>query len=135
MSIKKHIPNTLTLLNLFCGSIAIKFAVNGQLSLAGALMMLSLVFDFFDGFAARLLGVSPRTYQGWESGRFSAPSTIEQQIKSLSDVKTLYAHWKKLAHSIERAADPEADETQIGALAGKHEQLLLKLFPFLKESA
>ncbi len=73
MSIKKHIPNTLTLLNLFCGSIAIKFAVNGQLSMAGALMMLSLVFDFFDGFAARLLGVS---------------SAIGKDLDSLADMVT-----------------------------------------------
>lgn len=73
MNIKKHIPNTLTLLNLLCGSVAIKFAVNGQMSIAGALMMLSLLFDFFDGFAARLLGVS---------------SAIGKDLDSLADMVT-----------------------------------------------
>ena len=53
------IPNLLTLSNLFCGSAAVVSAlVWGDLKLAFGLMVLAAVFDFFDGFAARLLNQS-----------------------------------------------------------------------------
>ena len=55
---KKHIPNSLTLLNLFCGCCAIVFIFNG-LYMDGAVMIaVSLVADFFDGYTARHLRVS-----------------------------------------------------------------------------
>ncbi len=50
------IPNLLTLCNLLCGVTAAVFALRyGDLSTAFALIILGAVFDFFDGFAARLL--------------------------------------------------------------------------------
>ena len=50
------IPNLLTLSNLLCGSVAAVAAlVWGNLTLAFGLMILAAVFDFFDGFVARLL--------------------------------------------------------------------------------
>ena len=50
------IPNLLTLSNLLCGSFAALSALTyGNLSLAFGLIVLAAVFDFFDGFAARLL--------------------------------------------------------------------------------
>lgn len=53
------IPNLLTLSNLLCGAFAAVAAlVWGDLTLAFGLMILAAVFDFFDGFAARLLGQS-----------------------------------------------------------------------------
>ena len=53
------IPNLLTLSNLFCGSVAVVSAlVWGDLKLAFGLMVLAAVFDFFDGFVARLLNQS-----------------------------------------------------------------------------
>ena len=53
------IPNLLTLSNLLCGSFAAVAAlVWGDLTLAFGLMVLAAVFDFFDGFVARLLGQS-----------------------------------------------------------------------------
>lgn len=73
MSIKKHIPNTLTLMNLFFGCIAIVFAAHEHLVLSAIFMMFSLLFDFFDGFAARLLGVS---------------SAIGKDLDSLADMVT-----------------------------------------------
>ena len=57
MSVKKHIPNTLTLANLFCGILAIKIGFSEHYCLAGFLVLLGAFFDFFDGFAARLLKV------------------------------------------------------------------------------
>ena len=58
MNIKKHIPNFLTLLNLFCGCIAIVFIADGFYSYAFYFVCLGIFFDFFDGFFARKFGVS-----------------------------------------------------------------------------
>ncbi|WP_418425486.1 CDP-diacylglycerol--serine O-phosphatidyltransferase [Alistipes sp.] len=53
------IPNLLTLSNLLCGSVAaVSALVWGNLTLAFGLMILAAVFDFFDGFVARLLNQS-----------------------------------------------------------------------------
>ena len=52
---KRHIPNTLTCLNLFSGCLAVVMAFDGQFTLAFAFILLSAVFDFFDGLAARAL--------------------------------------------------------------------------------
>src|SRR6478609_4829238 len=58
MNIKKHIPNIITLLNLFSGCIALIFAINEDFEKAFYFVALGIFFDFFDGFFARLLKVS-----------------------------------------------------------------------------
>lgn len=58
MNIRKHIPNTITCCNLVCGCIATGFAFKGAFSTALMFIILGAVFDFFDGFAARLLKVA-----------------------------------------------------------------------------
>ncbi|MEW7279523.1 CDP-alcohol phosphatidyltransferase family protein [Aquimarina sp. 2201CG1-2-11] len=73
MSIKKHVPNFITLLNLFCGSIAVIFAVQGHLQLAALFVLLGIGFDFFDGLAARILDVR---------------SELGLQLDSLADMVT-----------------------------------------------
>ena len=55
MSIKRHIPNAITCLNLFFGCIAVLFALKGWLLFAVMLVVVAAVFDFCDGLAARLL--------------------------------------------------------------------------------
>lgn len=51
------IPNLLTLCNLVCGSLAVLYALRfDNLHMAFILIVAGAVFDFFDGFAARLLG-------------------------------------------------------------------------------
>ncbi|MCH7525152.1 MAG: CDP-alcohol phosphatidyltransferase family protein [Bacteroidetes bacterium] len=54
---KKHIPNFITLLNLFCGSVAVIFAVNGNMLATALFVFLGIFFDFFDGLLARKLNV------------------------------------------------------------------------------
>ena len=71
MSIKKHIPNTITLMNLLCGVLGVICAVRGRPYLAFPLMLAAAVFDFSDGLAARLLG---------------AYSNIGKELDSLSDM-------------------------------------------------
>ena len=55
---KKHIPNTITCCNLICGCIATFYAFQKNYDMALAFVIGGAVFDFFDGFTARLLGVS-----------------------------------------------------------------------------
>jgi CDP-diacylglycerol--serine O-phosphatidyltransferase len=55
---KRHIPNTLTCLNLISGAIAVKMAFEGDAVMALTFIVIGAVFDFCDGFAARLLHVS-----------------------------------------------------------------------------
>ena len=54
----KHIPNAITCCKLICGCVAAGFAFQGNYALALAFIIAGAVFDFFDGFAARLLRVS-----------------------------------------------------------------------------
>lgn len=58
MAVKKHIPNAITCCNLFSGCIACTMALEGSFVWALAFIVLGAVFDFFDGMAARLLGVA-----------------------------------------------------------------------------
>lgn len=58
MNIKKHIPNSITLLNLFCGCIAMVFVSNKDFEMAFFFVFLGIFFDFFDGFFARLFKVT-----------------------------------------------------------------------------
>ena len=72
MKISKHIPNLLTLLNLTCGFIAIIMAFDpGTLLYAPYLIFIAAIFDFSDGFAARLL---------------KAYSELGKQLDSMADM-------------------------------------------------
>lgn len=58
MSMKKHIPNTITCCNLISGCIATSFAFGGNPEMALLWIIIGATFDFFDGMSARLLHVS-----------------------------------------------------------------------------
>ena len=58
MSIKKHIPNTITCCNLISCCIATWFAFESDFTMALLFIVIGAVFDFFDGMVARLLHVS-----------------------------------------------------------------------------
>jgi len=68
---KKHIPNLLTCCNAFLGALAVVFAIKGFLLTAALLILGAAIFDFLDGFAARLLNVK---------------SAIGADLDSLADV-------------------------------------------------
>ena len=70
---KKQLPNFITLCNLFCGTVAIIFAVRGMLDCAALFVAIGIFFDFFDGFFARLLHVK---------------SEMGLQLDSLADMVT-----------------------------------------------
>ena len=71
MKLLKHIPNTITSMNLLCGALGVIFTFQGALDIAFYLMLAAAVCDFFDGFAARLL---------------NAYSAMGKELDSLADL-------------------------------------------------
>lgn len=67
----RHIPNSITCLNLFCGCLGIMLTFEGSLQSAAYCIYAAALFDFFDGMAARMLHVK---------------SEIGKQLDSLADV-------------------------------------------------
>jgi len=53
--VKKHLPNAITCANLFSGCVGIVFAFSDNLIFASYCIFLAAIFDFFDGFASRVL--------------------------------------------------------------------------------
>lgn len=73
MKIVKHIPNSITSMNLLCGALGVIYAFQGLLDIAFYLMLAGAVCDFCDGFAARLL---------------KAYSPMGKELDSLADLIT-----------------------------------------------
>lgn len=71
MQIVKHIPNTITSMNLLAGTLGVIFTIQGHMEAAFPLMLAAAGFDFCDGFAARLL---------------KAYSEIGKELDSLADM-------------------------------------------------
>ena len=67
----RHIPNLITSLNLASGFAAIIFASAGDTVTASWLILAAMIFDYFDGFSARLL---------------KAYSAVGRELDSLADV-------------------------------------------------
>lgn len=73
MSVKKQIPNIITLLNLSSGLIALIYAFDTNYQMAFFWVTMGIFFDFWDGFFARIL---------------KAQSPIGLQLDSLADMVT-----------------------------------------------
>jgi CDP-diacylglycerol--serine O-phosphatidyltransferase len=71
--IRRNIPNALTCGNLLCGCIGVVEAFHNNLLLSCVLIGVALLFDFLDGFIARLLKVT---------------SPIGRDLDSLADMVT-----------------------------------------------
>ena len=71
MKIVRHIPNTITSMNLLCGALGVIFALNGKIDIAFYLMLIGAVCDFCDGLSARL---------------FNAYSPMGKELDSLADL-------------------------------------------------
>ena len=69
--LKKHIPNLLTCLNLFCGCIAVVLVFRNHLQWAAYLVFAAAFFDLLDGMIARMLRVT---------------SAIGKELDSLADM-------------------------------------------------
>jgi CDP-diacylglycerol--serine O-phosphatidyltransferase len=67
----RHIPNLLTLSNLFCGCCSLMFTLNDEPVIAAWFVLGCFIFDYADGMTARALGIS---------------SPLGKQLDSLADV-------------------------------------------------
>ncbi len=89
MGLRKSIPNLITSMNLLSGTMGVILVFQGKIGMAFGFMVLAAIFDFLDGFAARIL---------------KAYSPIGKELDSLSDlvsfgllpslmmVKTMWMH-------------------------------------------
>lgn len=68
---RQHIPNLLTLGNLFCGCCAILYILHGEQSIAALFTLGSFILDYLDGMVARALQVH---------------SPLGKELDSLADV-------------------------------------------------
>lgn len=73
MNIKALIPNFFTMLNLFCGCVALQFVSHEEYELVFLFVSLGIFFDFFDGFFAR---------------KFNVAGPLGVQLDSLADMVT-----------------------------------------------
>lgn len=73
MILKKHIPNAITSLNLLAGMMGIYFVLSGKIEFGAYFILIAAIFDFLDGFVARILKVH---------------SEIGKQLDSLADLVT-----------------------------------------------
>ena len=122
MSIKKHIPNTITCCNLISGCIATYWAFCGIYDTALLFIIIGAVFDFFDGMSARLLGVSSPIGKELDSLADDitfgfAPSAIvfdflKQGVAELPWHYLIYAAFIMAAFSALRMAKFNLDERQ-----------------------
>jgi len=122
MSIKKHIPNTITCCNLISGCIATYWAFCGIYDTALLFIIIGAVFDFFDGMSARLLGVSSPIGKELDSLADDitfgfAPSAIvfdflKQGVAELPWHYLIYAAFIMAAFSALRLAKFNLDERQ-----------------------
>lgn len=71
--IKKQIPNILTCLNLLSGMLGIYFVLEGNINYGAYFIFIAALFDFLDGFLARILKVH---------------SEIGKELDSLADLVT-----------------------------------------------
>ncbi|MEX2231655.1 MAG: CDP-diacylglycerol--serine O-phosphatidyltransferase [Cyclobacteriaceae bacterium] len=110
---KRHLPNFLTCCNLICGCLGIVFVLEAHAIPAAYLVWLAGLFDFFDGFAARMLKVT---------------SPIGKELDSLADVVSFgilpsVVMYKMISDSTDSSVLPYA-----GFLIGVFSALRLAIF-------
>ncbi|MDX9930096.1 MAG: CDP-diacylglycerol--serine O-phosphatidyltransferase [Bacteroidales bacterium] len=98
---KKHIPNLLTLLNLVCGFAALIYLFKGMPVTASWLIVAGMIFDFSDGFAARLL---------------KAYSDLGRELDSLADLVSFGVVPGMIVYTIASEAGNESMRMVVSAL-------------------
>ncbi len=93
---KKNIPNTITLINMFLGCLAVVLALEGSMALAALIILGCSLLDFLDGFFARIL---------------KAGSPLGQQLDSLADLISFGMAPAAMAFTYLREAMPTEVQT------------------------
>jgi CDP-diacylglycerol---serine O-phosphatidyltransferase len=122
---KKHIPNFLTCCNLLCGCIGIVFCLEGRAIPAAYFVWVAAIFDFLDGFAARMLKVHSPIGKELDSLADMVsfgflPSVVMYKMISLSSTSPWlpYLGFSIAVFSALRLATFNVDETQRDSFKG-----------------
>jgi CDP-diacylglycerol--serine O-phosphatidyltransferase len=113
----RHLPNLMTLANLFCGCMAIVHIFNAKLEMAGAFVAIAAVLDFLDGFAARL---------------FNAGSALGKQLDSLADMVTFGVVPGMTLYTIYFMGSTMRDMDSLWLQAGQYFMFSVTLFSCLR---
>lgn len=113
----RHLPNLMTLANLFCGCLAIVNIFNAKLEMAGAFVAIAAVLDFLDGFVARLL---------------NAGSALGKQLDSLADMVTFGVVPGMTLYTIYFMGSTMRDMDSIWLQAGQYFMFSVTLFSCLR---
>lgn len=108
--ISRHLPNFLTCLNLLSGCLALVFVFKGDIPAFSVCIAISLLFDFLDGFAARML---------------KANSAIGKELDSLADMVTFGVVPGAILYHLFLISPPYVLSTEPGSWR------LLSFFPFI----
>lgn len=101
-------------MNLLCGVLSVVFAVNGEVPAASLLIFAGALFDFCDGFAARLLHVS---------------SAIGRELDSLADLVSFGIAPAALYSTYVKYSLTDSWTFELQAMRGT--DMLLSLLPFI----
>ena len=124
MSLRNHIPNAITSCNLLSGVVGIIFALGGRLDIAFYLMLAAGLFDFLDGFAARLLNSSCNIGRELDSladvVSFGVLPSIMLFVLALSEITPVwtYSLGDAAAVSASAVSSAAAVKSAVGSLSG-----------------
>jgi CDP-diacylglycerol---serine O-phosphatidyltransferase len=121
----RHLPNFLTICNLLCGCVGVVVALQGDTIPAAYFVWISGVFDFFDGFTARILKVHSAIGKELDSladmvsfGLLPAVVLFNMLSRSTSSEIIPYVAFLVAAFSALRLAIFNIDETQRDSFKG-----------------
>lgn len=109
----RHLPNFLTCCNLLCGCLGIVFLLEDRGVPAAYFVWVACIFDFFDGFAARMLKVS---------------SPIGKELDSLADVVSFGVLPSMVMYKMLAASTPSEVIPFIGFMIAMFSALRLAIF-------
>jgi CDP-diacylglycerol---serine O-phosphatidyltransferase len=110
---KKHFPNFLTCCNLLCGCLGIVFLLEDRGVAAAYFVWAACIFDFFDGFAARMLKVA---------------SPIGKELDSLADVVSFGLLPAMVMYKLIAASTPSDALPYLGFMIAVFSALRLAIF-------
>ncbi len=113
----RHLPNMITLCNLFLGCLAVVAIFNAKLEQAGLFIVGALIADFFDGFAARAL---------------KAYSELGKQLDSLADMMSFGLVPGMMLYTLFYMGSSSSDASENVLLAGRCFMFIVPLFSALR---
>jgi len=115
--IRKALPSLITSFNLIAGCVSVVYASEGNLVMAGILIITAAFFDFFDGMAARLL---------------DSISEFGKQLDSLADVISFGIAPAMIIYQLLSQGKEFGNLIEVAALLVKFSPFLIAVFSALR---